>query len=107
MAAFSESGAASLGTIAGLPATGFASYSMPAVSGSDFLVDTAFLATLTTGADGVTPANARGIFFSFEGAPLEPRGLLGATRSFNFAGQLVYRATFTDRTQAIVRLQIP
>ncbi|HEX8311926.1 MAG TPA: choice-of-anchor tandem repeat NxxGxxAF-containing protein, partial [Chthoniobacteraceae bacterium] len=34
-------------------------------------------------------------------------GLPGVTRSFNNVGEVVYRAIFTDRSEAIMRVQIP
>lgn len=34
-------------------------------------------------------------------------GALGSTRSFNSAGQVGWRATFTDKSTAIVRTDVP
>ena len=34
-------------------------------------------------------------------------GSVGVTRSFNNAGQLVWLATFTDRTTALITTDIP
>ena len=34
-------------------------------------------------------------------------GSPGVTRSFNNAGQVIYRATFTDGSQSVVVVQVP
>jgi hypothetical protein len=34
-------------------------------------------------------------------------GSPGQARSYNASGDLIFRATFTDRTQAIMRIQLP
>jgi hypothetical protein len=34
-------------------------------------------------------------------------GAPGQARSYNASGDLVFRATFTDRTQAVMRIQLP
>ncbi len=83
-----------------------------------------FAATLKTGQNGVNAANAHGVWAAEPGGKINllfrarqtvggqtlksftllnaTTGSLGATRSFNAAGQVVWRATFTDNTTAIV-----
>lgn len=34
-------------------------------------------------------------------------GSTGVTRTFNNSGQIIYRATFTDFSQALVTVQLP
>jgi hypothetical protein len=36
-----------------------------------------------------------------------PRGAFGVTRSFNTNGAITLLATFTDRSQALIRLDVP
>ncbi len=65
---FSQSGPGGAGGPTIADAT-FASYGVPAVSSSG---RAAFLGTLTTGAGGVTKANARGVFVSLSGSLFTP-----------------------------------
>ena len=88
-----------------------------------------FAATLASGKGGVTAATATGVWAkdftgavralfrtgdSIIGKPLKKFTLLtasvgstGVTRSFNNVGEVVWLATFSDKTTAIIRTQIP
>jgi hypothetical protein len=88
-----------------------------------------FAATLVSGKGGVTAASATGVWGkdftgatralfrtgdTIAGKPLKSFTLLtasagstGVTRSFNNVGEVVWLATFSDKTTAIIRTQIP
>jgi hypothetical protein len=88
-----------------------------------------FVANLAPGRGGVTRANATGVWATdftgalrllfrtgdvFVGRNVKnftvlsaASGSKGVTRSFNASGQVVWRATFTDRSSAIVQTDIP
>ena len=88
-----------------------------------------FAASLVPGKGGVTAKNATGVWAcDFTGAPRllfrtgdtvggkvvktftllkATVGNLGVTRSFNNTAQVVWLATFTDKTTAIIRTEVP